>query len=147
MKFGVKYPLLFALVCSWSGAVNPASWLRTTEIASFPPDLRAALLADFGDGTNSATLEANDLMKLFSDVPAEKVAGLPFFYLDCGTEDDFGLLKPNRQLAEVMLNKKIAHEYREFPGGHMTEYPSRFPYLLELSDRLLTQAQTATNEK
>jgi S-formylglutathione hydrolase FrmB len=147
MKFGIKYPQLFALACSWSGGVIDASWLKTIEIGSYPPDLKDALRAAFGDGTNSATLEANDVMKLFANLPADKVAGLPFFYLDCGTEDDFGLLKPNRQLAEVMLNKRIAHEYREFPGGHNVAYPSRFPYLFELSDRLLTQAKTATNAR
>lgn len=147
IKFGVKYPQLFALACSWSGGVIDASWLKSIEIGSFPPALKNALRAAFGDGTNSATLDANDEMKLFAALPADKVAGLPFFYLDSGTEDDFGLLKPNRQLAQIMLNKKIAHEYREFPGGHNVEYPSRFPYLLELSERFLTQAKTATKEK
>ena len=147
MKFGIKYPQLFALVCAWSAGVVDASWLKAIETGPYPPDLKNALLAAFGEGTNTATLEANDLLKLFANLPANKVEGLPFFYLDCGTEDDFGLLRPNRQLAEVMLNKRIAHEYREFPGGHNVTYPSRFPYLFELSDRLLTQAKTTTKEK
>ena len=147
IKFGIKYPQRFALACSWSGGVIGASWLKSIEMGSYPQNLKDALRATFGDETNSATLEANDVTKLFANLPADKVAGLPFFYLDCGTEDDFGLLKPNRQLVEVMLNKRIAHEYREFPGGHNVAYPSRFPYLFELSDRLLTQARTATREK
>ena len=61
-------------------------------------------------------LVANDLFKLFSDLSSDKVANLPFFYLDCGTEDE--LLKPNQQLAELFVTRKIRHEYRQVPGAH-----------------------------
>lgn len=147
IKFGVKYPEKFALAYSWSGAVIAASWRKAGELAFYPPDIKNPLLAIFGDGSNPATLEANDITKLFADLPADKVSGLPFFYLDCGTEDEFLLLKPNRQLSEIILNKKIAHEYREFPGGHNVAYPSRFPYLFELSERILTQSKIVSGAK
>ena len=49
-----------------------------------------------------------------------RVAGLPYFYLDCGTED--GLFSSNQQFAALLHEKKIPHEYRELPGDHNWAY-------------------------
>jgi S-formylglutathione hydrolase FrmB len=65
------------------------------------------------DGTTRAD---NDLFKLLRGFPAERFASLPFLYLDCGTED--GLVAPNRELATILLERKIPHEFRELPGKH-----------------------------
>lgn len=78
----------------------------------------------------------NEVMKLVADLPADKVAGLPFF--DCGNEDDFALFKPKRQLAEVMLNKKNRARLPRFSRRSQRRV-SDPPYLLELSNRFLTR--------
>jgi enterochelin esterase-like enzyme len=51
---------------------------------------------------------------------SSQVASLPFLYLDCGTED--GFLDTNRELAAILLEKKIPHQYRQLPGGHNWGY-------------------------
>ncbi|MEO6051054.1 MAG: alpha/beta hydrolase-fold protein [Pyrinomonadaceae bacterium] len=92
LKFGIKYPAMFALAVSWSGATQVGS-SRKADDMQYSPSFVQALTAIFGDGTSSATRTANDLFKLFRDLPAEKIGELPFFYLDCGTEDELLLLK------------------------------------------------------
>ncbi|NJM52811.1 MAG: hypothetical protein HC846_05100 [Blastocatellia bacterium] len=135
LKFGIKYPQMFALAASWSGGVNIASWRKPSDISFNVPGIKEFLTSVFGDGTNPATLEANDIFKLIKDVPNAQIESLPFFYLDCGTEDELDLLKPNQQLAEIMLNRKIRHEFRQVPGKHTVQL-YRLGDVLELSDRI-----------
>ena len=133
IKYGAKYPQLFSLAASWSGVVNAASWRKLSELPPRPRTVQA-ITAVFGDGSNPAPLIANDLFRLFDDVPSDKIANLPFFYLDCGTEDE--LLKPNQELAAIFVKRKIQHEYRQLPGAHgLQDY--RVMDVLDLNERLL----------
>jgi putative tributyrin esterase len=68
----------------------------------------------------SPTRADNDLLKLVRELPAQRLGQLPYFYLDCGTED--GLLPFSRGFADLLLERKIPHEYRELPGKHNWEY-------------------------
>jgi enterochelin esterase-like enzyme len=54
------------------------------------------------------------------ELPADKIASLPYLYLDSGTEDLF--FKENRDLAYLLAEKKIPHEYRQLPGKHSWSY-------------------------
>ncbi|MDQ2922259.1 MAG: hypothetical protein M3R52_11715 [Acidobacteriota bacterium] len=47
-------------------------------------------------------------------------APLPYFNLDCGTEDF--LFSDNRDLASLFVELKIPHEYRQLPGNHSWTY-------------------------
>ena len=133
IKYGAKYPQLFSLAASWSGVVNAASWRKLSELPPRPRTVQA-ITAVFGDASNPAPLVANDLFRLFEDIPSDKIANLPFFYLDCGTEDE--LLKPNQDLAALFVKRKIQHEYRQLPGGHgLQDY--RVIDVLDLNERLL----------
>ena len=143
IKFGVKFPQMFALAASWSGVVNAASWRKVSELPPRPRTVQA-VTAVFGDGTNPETLVVNDLFKLFADLPTDNIPNLPFFYLDCGTEDE--LLKPNQQLAEILVSRKIRHEYRQIPGGHgLQDY--RVVDVLNLNERLLASQKPTTLSK
>ncbi len=113
LKFGVKFPDRFVFVGSLSGAFGAASWKRA-ELTAFDSIYRT-LVPVFGP-ENSSTRTANDVYKLYRNLPAGRIARLPYIYLDCGTEDP--LLPASRILAEVLTNRKIPHEYREFPGKH-----------------------------
>jgi S-formylglutathione hydrolase FrmB len=117
LKFGVKYPQLFAFAGSMSGALDAASWTKA-QLGGFEFILRT-LLPVYG-AENSETRAANDINKLYRELPAEKIAALPFVYLDCGTEDP--LLQSNRSFVEILLTRKIPHEYRQLPGGHSWPY-------------------------
>ncbi|HKO99046.1 MAG TPA: alpha/beta hydrolase family protein [Pyrinomonadaceae bacterium] len=113
LKFGVKYPHVFTFAGSMSGALDAASWTEA--------DLRGlqfiwrTLQPVFGP-VESPGRAANDLQKLVRELSVEKIDALPYVYLDCGTEDV--LLQSNRNFVEILMQRKIKHEYRQLPGAH-----------------------------
>ncbi|HKB67160.1 MAG TPA: alpha/beta hydrolase family protein [Pyrinomonadaceae bacterium] len=117
LKFGVKYPQQFVFVASMSGALGAASWTES--------DLKGlefiwrSLQSVYGP-ESSPTRAANDLGRLYRDLPAASVASLPYIYLDCGTEDQ--LLQVNRDFVAILMTRKIPHEYRQLPGTHSWTY-------------------------
>ena len=117
LKFGVKYPDMFVFAGSMSGAPDVAGWTRA-ELKSFEFIWRS-LHPVFGDD-GSATRMANDVPKLYRDLAAAQIAALPYIYLDCGTEDH--LLAANRAFVDVLVAKKILHEYHQVPGAHSWTY-------------------------
>jgi S-formylglutathione hydrolase FrmB len=135
LKFGVKYPQMFALAASMSGAVASASY-RTLDDLPTGDWFRKPILAAFGE-PGGATHKENDLFRLIGEMPAEKSVALPFLYLDCGTEDPLRLLAPNQQLAQILVTKKIPHEFRQLPGKHdWAFWNSQVQEILRLSDRI-----------
>ena len=140
LKFGAKYPQMFVLAASMSGAVTAASWRKPEDLPPVPL-FRQVLTAAFGDGT-SPVLAENDLFKIIGDYPADKIVNLPFFYVDCGTEDNLGLLKPNQNFAALLQSRKIPHEYRELPGKHEAVYwAHQIPEILRVSERIFNQSR------
>jgi S-formylglutathione hydrolase FrmB len=117
IKFGLKSPATFVFVGSMSGAFGET---RMTEQEAGASRWAAALKL-FGP-IGSETRKANDLFLIVKELPPDRVASLPFFYFDCGTEDSTRIFSYNRELATLMLEKKIAHEYRELPGDHSWGY-------------------------
>jgi S-formylglutathione hydrolase FrmB len=144
LKFGLKYPDRFVLAASMSGAVGIASWKTSDQI---PPMFRQMIVSTFGD-ENNPVKKANDLFVIFSEIPAEKITGLPFFYLDCGTEDELGLLQFNQQLAAIFQKQKIPYEFRELPGKHSWGlWGQQIEDVLRISERIFnrqTSVKTAT---
>lgn len=121
LKYGLKYRNYFAFAASLSGALDPAD--RSEERPGFAWDiLRPSLTAAFGP-PNTRARQENDLHQIARNLKAADIASLPFLYLDCGLED--GFLATNREFAEILLSKKIAHQYRQLPGGHNWEYWDR----------------------
>jgi len=117
IKFGLKHPEMFAMAASMSGAFSAASW--TEKELKDPGAIRDSVLHTFGPA-GSPTRSANDVPKLAREVAAQKIAPLPYFYLDCGTEDF--LFSDNRELASLLVELKIPHEYRQLPGTHAWSY-------------------------
>ena len=117
LKFAFKFPSRFALAASMSGAIGAASWtdseLKNLEF------IRQSLLKTFGP-VGSATRAENDLLKLTREVSAAAIKSLPVLYLDCGTEDI--LFPGNRSYADLLVERKIPHEFRQLPGNHNWQY-------------------------
>ena len=120
IKFGLKSPSAFNFVASMSGAFG------VTRFSD--PDVPAGAwqqsLKLFGP-VGSATRKENDVFELIKQLPANRMSALPFFYFDCGTEDSTLIFPYNRELAGLMSEKKIAHEYRQLPGDHSWSYWDR----------------------
>jgi S-formylglutathione hydrolase FrmB len=117
LKFGVKHPELFVFTASMSGALDAASWTEA-DLKGLESVWRT--LQPVYGAADSETRAANDLSKLYRELPAARVAALPYVYLDCGTED--ALVQTNRSFTDILLRQKIPHEYRQLPGNHSWTY-------------------------
>ena len=107
LLMGLKHPNLFAFAGSFSGALEIPQMTERKEIMEVfgPPD--------------TPLRKQNDLWELLKAAKPP----LPYFYLDCGTEDR--LLDSNRKFAQALQAAKIPYEYRELPGGHTWDYWDR----------------------
>jgi S-formylglutathione hydrolase FrmB len=133
IKFGLKYPEMFSLVGSFSGALGAGTW--TQKEVGTKGAIAESLLGVFGI-ENSQTRQTNDVFKLVRELPVDKYKTLPFIYVDCGTEDF--LYQNNRSFVDLLVEKKIPHEYRELPGKHdWVFWNSQVQEFLRLTERFV----------
>ena len=118
VKFGLKYPDMFVLAGSFSGAIGAAT-MTEKEI---PGAVGKSIEEIFGP-PGSVIRQANDPFDIIRRSTPEKIKQFPFLYLDCGT-DDF-LFQNNRMFVELLVDKRVPHEYRQLPGAHNWEYWKR----------------------
>ena len=117
IKYGLKYPSTFAFAGSVSGAFGVTRYTeKEMGGANWEPFLKI-----FGPA-GSETRKANDVFEITKALTPGRVASLPYFYFDCGTEDAAQHFNPNRELSGIFLEKKIPHEYSELPGNHSWQY-------------------------
>lgn len=136
IKIGLRFPERFALAASISGAVAAPHLLERPETPSWGL-LRDSIARTFGD---PEIARRNDPFRLLKDASDEQVAALPFLYLDCGTED--ALFAQNRELSELLLARKVRHEFRERPGRHDWKYwGEQVEDVLRLAARTLSEAR------
>lgn len=142
LKFGLKYPEMFSLVGSFSGALQAASF--TDKILGSGWKVLTDSIMSVYAAEDSQTRRENDIYKIARELPIEKVKNLPFIYLDCGTED--GLIGSNREFSALLLERKIPHEFRQLPGKHdWVFWNSQIREFFNLSERFL-QPATAKSE-
>ena len=115
LKFGLKYPEMFSLAGSFSGALGAASISADGRSAA---SIRS--IAEVFGPADSETRAANDIFKMVREATPEKVKAMPFLYVDCGNEDF--LIQINRDFVALLAEKKIPHEYRQLPGAHNWPY-------------------------
>ena len=137
IKFGLKSPQTFAFAGSMSGAFGVT---RFTE--KDVPQLWHASLKLFGP-LDSETRKTNDLFEIVNGLPPARINSLPFFYFDCGTEDAPYIFTSNRDLAKLMFDKKIPHEFRQLPGDHSWAYwDQQIPHVLEIASQKMRLPRT-----
>ncbi|HEX8287444.1 MAG TPA: alpha/beta hydrolase family protein [Pyrinomonadaceae bacterium] len=142
LKFGLKYPEMFSLAGSFSGALQAASFTDKILGNSWKA-LTDSIMSVYG-AEDSQSRKENDIYKITRELSAEKMKTLPFFYLDCGTED--GLIASNREFAALLLEKKIPHEFRQLPGRHNWQFwNSQVKEFLELTEKHFSQTQAKAN--
>jgi len=133
IKFGLKYPEMFTLVGSFSGALGAAS-LTEKEVGT-KGVIAESILGVYG-AADSETRKQNDAFKLIREMPADKIRNLPFIYVDCGTEDF--LFQSNRDFVNLLVEKKVRHEYRQLPGAHDWKFwDAQIQEFLELSEKFV----------
>lgn len=130
LKFGLKYPEMFALVGSFSGALGAAS-LSEKNAGSIGKGIDQIFGAEDGENRKS-----NDIFKIIKDLSADKIKTLPFIYLDCGTEDF--LFQNNRSFVDLLVEKKVRHEFRQLPGAHDWKFwDAQIQEFLEVSEKFI----------
>ena len=143
IKYGLKYPATFAFAGSVSGAFGVT---RYTEKEMGGANLKP-FMKTFGP-VGSETRKANDVFEIVRGLSTARVASLPYFYFDCGTEDAAQHFNPNRELSELFLEKKIPHEYRELPGNHSWQYwDQQIPVVLQIAAEKLRAAPTKSSHR
>lgn len=119
LKFALKHPELFAFAGSMSGALAAPSWTPEMPLPEF---IKPSIARVFGPA-GSDVRRANDIYRLARELTPERVAALPYLYLDCGTEDF--LISNSRDFSALLIEKKVPHEFRELPGTHSWPYWDR----------------------
>ena len=143
LKFGLKSPSTFVFAGSMSGAVSVTRLSEKDTGAS----AWAKSIQLFGP-VDSETRKANDLFQIINQLTPARISSLPFFYFDCGTEDSPLIAPHNRELAALMSEKKIPHEYRELPGDHSWAYwDKQIQEVLELASQKLRMPGRKTKTK
>ena len=143
LKFGLKTPETFVFVGSLSGALAAPSW--TEDDLKSLKSIRDSVFGIFGP-VGSETRKANDIYEIARGLSAARVSGLPYIYLDCGTEDF--LVTLNQQFAAVLREKKIPHEYRELPGDHNWAYwDQQLPEVLHIAAQKMRLPRTEPRQK
>lgn len=131
VKFGLKYPEMFSLVGSFSGALFASSYRTPEELPQ--GGIRTSLVAIFG-APDSPTKKANDVFEMVRSATPEQIKAMPFIYQSCGSEDF--LIQNNRDFLAAMNLKKVPHEYREHPGIHdWVFWDDQIRELLAVADR------------
>jgi S-formylglutathione hydrolase FrmB len=130
IKFGFKYPQMFSLVGSFSGALGAASFTEANA-----DKIGKSVEVIYGP-IDSETRKTNDVFGLLRSFSPAQVAALPYIYQSCGTEDF--LFKNNREFVDLLVEKKVPHEYRETPGAHnWTFWDAQVKEFLQLADARL----------
>ena len=141
LKFGLKYPDKFALVGSFSGAVQAATLSVKMVQSTGWKALSDSIIGVYG-ADDSPTRAANDIFKIVREMPAANVKNLPFMYISCGTED--GLIVNNREFTALLIEKKIPHEFRESPGIHDWKFwDAQIQEFLRTSEKFFGSSTTA----
>ena len=107
LKFALKYPQLFSVAASFSGAFDAPSTLAA-RVPAFAPQLQRV----YGSADDRTRAE-NDIFRLSASADPTR---LPYFYITCGTAD--GFLATNRDFVAALPERKFYYEYHEFPGSH-----------------------------
>ena len=113
VKFGLKYPDLFSIVGSFSGAFDAP--MRTKSSGNNWPSIPVV----FGPEDSKIRTE-NNIFDILRGLDQQRLASIPFIYFSCGTEDAY--ITVNRDFDALLIEKKVPHEYRELPGKHAWDF-------------------------
>ncbi len=137
LRFGFKYPNEFGSVSAHSPAL--ADKLPDIEITDEQSErVSAELGGTFGDPIDRGFWQRQSPFAIVKSMP--RPTGLAI-YFDCGTDDDFGFYKGAQEFHELLVAKKIPHEFHLYPGGHDWDYFARhFPASLAFHSHAFDQA-------
>jgi S-formylglutathione hydrolase FrmB len=138
LRFGFRFPKLFGAVSAHSPALI-AALPRARLDATSAGLLSNAMGAAFGSPFDPAYWDRQSPFTLARD--GARPAGLQI-YFDCGTEDDFGFYKGAKAFHDLLVSRKIPHEFHLYPGRHDEAYfAQHIPASLEFHSRAFGSAK------
>ncbi len=132
LRFAFRYPQLFGSVSAHSAAL--VAELPAVQ-ASDPQSegLARVMGGAFGSPFDRAFWDRNNPFTLVEE--GTHPTGMAI-YFDCGTEDLFGFDGGAQAFHNLLVAKKIPHEFHLYPGGHdWTYFAEHFPASLEFHSR------------
>jgi len=132
LKFGLKYPTMFSMIGSFSGALKIAEW---SENAGGNKAIGKSIDVVFGP-INSPARKANDIFRMARELTPDKAKALPYIYQSCGTEDP--MLEGNRAFDKLLTEKGVVHDFKTSKGGHdWVFWGDQVAAFLDMCDRRL----------
>lgn len=116
LNIAFAQPGVFGAVATHSAML--LSQIPTAEAGARGGQMRA-FTGVFGDPIDAVAWKAQDPLEL---AKTADVKDLPALYLDCGSEDRYGLAAGNRTLHETLEARKVPHTFGLYPGDHGYEY-------------------------
>jgi S-formylglutathione hydrolase FrmB len=107
LSLAIRHPDLYGTVCATSGSVN---LLKKT----FTYKYRELILGS--EYEHQANWSRNSILTLAGSIQPGELNVM----IDCGTEDEW--LEENRKLHEILLDRKVPHDFVERPGAHDADY-------------------------
>ena len=118
LKLALKRPAAFAMVGSFSGALEAARDGAFERLIGAAEAKRMQSI--FGPSGGKTRLE-NDVFALAARM---KPGAAPYIYIDCGIADN-ELIASNREIVAALHRAGVAYEYHEVPGAHTWDYWDR----------------------
>jgi S-formylglutathione hydrolase FrmB len=118
LRLAFRFPRLFGSVSAHSPALI-AKLPRARFDSSSSSLLASALGSAFGSPFDPVFWDHESPFTLVRNGP--RPMGLQI-YFDCGTEDDFGFNKGAQAFHDLLLSRKIPHEFHLYPGRHDEAY-------------------------
>jgi S-formylglutathione hydrolase FrmB len=141
LRFGFKYANEFGSVSAHSPALTDK--LPEVEISDEQAErISTEVGGTFGDPIDRGFWQRQNPFTIVKSMPRPTDLAI---YFDCGTDDDFGFYKGAQEFHDLLVAKKIPHEFHLYPGGHDWDYFSRhFPASLAFHSHAFDQANAAT---
>jgi len=132
LRFAFRYPQMFGSVSVHSAAL--VAKLPDVQASSPQMDILARMMGNaFGSPFDREFWNRENPFTLVEN--GARPEGMKI-YFDCGTEDRFGFDAGAQAFHDLLLKKKIPHEFHLYPGGHDWIYfAEHFPASLEFESR------------
>jgi S-formylglutathione hydrolase FrmB len=132
LHLALNHPQLFGSVSAHSAALIARLPEANLDSAGAQAVSRA-LGGAFGSPFDRAFWDRNSPFTLVRT--GSPPAGLKI-YFDCGTEDDFGFNRGAQAFHDLLVSRKITHEFHLYPGRHdLSYFAEHLPASLEFQSR------------
>jgi S-formylglutathione hydrolase FrmB len=117
LRLAFLHPQLFGAVSAHSAALMER--LPAISVNNSPEAGRLQILGNvFGSPPDRLFWDGNNPLHI---ARTAELAGMKI-YFDCGSQDDYGFEAGAQALHDVLVSRRIAHEFHLYPGGHNWSY-------------------------